>query len=219
MPSISKKTKKGSRVTQRKNAERKAGNRPLTVDDFDLTVHQNGKFVDAIEGREARLPFIIRGMRKNLSIREIAFQCNCSPATVAKDKIWVLEEAWDLRRDMIGLWLEEQLQQYENMLSLLAKELMVEKMEKNKEKEWVKVLDAQGDPVMVTDAGIMSRMLSIMDKIDDLKGLKQAPVNLGINLPGDNATVNIGQDAAAARELLDILKPGKMGNGETTLVS
>jgi len=204
----------GSRVSQRKHAERKKRGRPttkhaLTVDDFDLslTKHVGGNNVDPVEGREARLPYVIRGMRENKSIREIAFECNCAPSTISYDKTWVLEEAWTLRQDLIGLWLEEQLQQYEEFLGLLRKELLFKRDVEGEESE---------ERVNLT---IMDKMLGVMDKVNELKGLRQnVPLLVGINA-GANATINVNQDADAARELLDFLKSGKMGSGKTTLVS
>lgn len=220
--------KNGSRVTQgrkRRVLKAKPGPKPknikLTVDDFDLNKNLNGNSADPAEGREARLPIVIRGMRHNRSIREIAFEADVSPATIAKDKIFVLNEAWELRQDLVSLWLEEQLQQYERMLGLLDKELMVESMIKEGKGEdavWTPKLDSNGKPVIVTDKSVMGQMLAIMDKVNELKGLKQAPVNLGIQT-GDNANISINKDADAAVELLDFLKSGEMGTGKKALIS
>jgi len=210
--------KNGSRVSQR----RKANARSLTVDDFDLHLqhHVNGKLVDQSEGREARLPSVIRGMRQNKSIREIAFEVGCCPATVANDKRFVLEEAWELRQGLMSCWMEEQLQGYEHFLGLLHKELMVELMEKQgegKEAKWVPKIGADGKPIIIVNQIIMDKMLTIMDKVNELKGLKQATVALGINV-GDNANISFEQDSGAATELLDYLKSGKMAPSQKALV-
>lgn len=232
----SKTGKNGSRASQRMAKEgrakkpkpknksgRKPTTRALTVDDFDasLTHHVGGNNVDPVEGREVRLPYVIRGMRQNQSIREIAFQCECHPSTIAVDKKWVLEEAWLLRQDMMGLWLEEQLQQYENILSKLTQELeapLLVKVIRGKEAVWEPRLDKNGDQILVVNHQALDKILLIMDKVNALKGLTQANIIIPI-IPGDNATVNVGQDAAAARELLDVLKSRKVGNGKTPLVS
>lgn len=219
----SKTGKNGSRVTQKKRKQqgRPPTKRTLTIDDFDLNVHANGNKVDPVEGREARLPYVIRGMRQNKSVREIAFECECAPSTISLDKKWVLEEAWTLRQDMIGLWLEEQLQGYEHFLSLLNRELQIELLEKKGEGKgvrWEPKKDKEGNPILVINRAILDKMLAVMDKVNELKGLKQVPVMLGLNV-GDNANINIGQDANTARELLDVLQSGKVGRGKTPLIS
>lgn len=213
---------KGSRASQKKHraAKRKPG-QALTVDDFDLDRPLNGNKVDTAEGREARLPYVIRGMRQNKSIREIAFAVDCSPATIALDKKWVLEEAWHLRQDLIWLWLEEQLQDYEHLLGLLSKELQVELMEKQgegKDARWVPKKDKEGNPILVVNHQTLDKMLVVMDKVNELKGLKQPDISIPIT-PGENATFNINADAAAARGLLDVLKPRGNGRSKTSLVS
>ncbi len=214
--STSKTSSKGSRVTQQKKknfAGRHADSTTCTVDDFDLKRHVNGNRVDPVEGRETRLPIVIRGMRNNKSIREIAFECDVVPSTIANDKKFILSEAWELRKDMAGLFLEEQLQQYERLLGLLDKELLVDATEKGDDGSWIIKTDADGDIIRVVDQGILDKMLSIMDKVNELKGLKQPAVLVGVNT-GNNGTVSVGKDAAAARELLDCLKSGKVGNGK-----
>lgn len=245
MPKTAKNTgRAGSRTSQKKTIQAKLGHKPstkkknpketrgrprgkdkMTVKDFDLAVHRNGPQVDYVEGREARLPMVIQGMRECKSARVLGAELGVSHVTIASDKKWVLEEAWELRQGLMSVWLEEQLQQYDYLLEKLHKQLMVTLEYQSPAEDGTIVftlkLGEDGEPIRIVNLEILDQIVRIMDKVNAIKGLTSSNINIfalskgaELNDPNSNR-----QDSESADELLDFLKSGKMGTGKAPLVS
>lgn len=212
--SAGKTSKGGSRISQKLTRELKEKKKKETrgqrikdvrhviVDDFDLNMNLNGQKVDPAEGRETRLPIVIQGMRCNKSIRAIADEIGVGRETVAKDKRWILKEAWELRQDLAGLWIEEQLQMYEALLAVASEFVFDPK-------------DAAGNKIP-PDRLWFGQCVTIIDKMSEVKGLKST---FNMNF-GDGTNVTITESFAnAVKDIKDGIDPGirqiDEGNGSS----
>ena len=201
--SAGKTSRGGSRISQKLTRELKEKKKKETrgqrikdvrhviVDDFDLNMNVNGQKVDPAEGRETRLPIVIQGMRRNKSIRAIAEELKVGRETVAKDKRWILKEAWELRQDLTGLWIEEQLQMYEALLAVASEFVFDPK-------------NAEGEPIP-PDQGWFRQCITIIDKMSEVKGLKST-LNMNFGA-GTNVTIT-ESFANAVKDIKNGVDPG-----------
>lgn len=220
MASVKKEGKRQSRVSEAKKkgagqTYRGKKGKALNQDDFDpnngVGYNARGQQVDPSEAREVRLPIVIKGMREGKSVRAIAEELGVHPSTTTSDKRYILEEAWELRQTMIPLWLEEQLQAFEELLRMVMAQgsrHLIPEVKKNKKGEMVIIGHTE-----VLDLEAIGKAVSILDKMSELKGLRSNTYILE-RLKGDVSELE-SRDSESAAQLLDFLKSASLGGSKT----